>query len=230
MVQRNEVAEAWDREYLAGRYGHDSPVRFVRDIVDAARRSGLGEAEGLYIGCGNGRNYLPLVEGGLDLIGLDVSPVAIAQLAARAPARRRRLICGDLSALPDGRLYPIVVALQVLQHGDRDEASAHVRAAQGRVAPGGLICIRVNAAGTDIVQEHDVVEHADDGSFTVRYRSGPKRGLLVHFFTAASLHTLLADRFVPVVELRPNVTWRDTEPPTQWTQWEGIWQRASDQG
>jgi len=215
---------------MSGRYRRESPIPFVRDIIDAARRTGLGEAEGLYIGCGNGRNYLPLVESGLDLIGLDVSPVAIAQLAARAPARGGRLICGDLSALPDAGLYTIVVALQVLQHGNRDEASAHVRAAQGRVAPGGLICIRVNAVGTDIVREHDVVERADDGSFTVRYRSGPKRGLLVHFFAAGSLHTLLADRFVPLVELRPSVTWRDTDRQTQWTQWEGIWQRVSDEG
>jgi hypothetical protein len=33
---------------------------------------------------------------GLDLTGLDISPAAIIQLAARAPGRRNRLFCGYL--------------------------------------------------------------------------------------------------------------------------------------
>jgi hypothetical protein len=73
------VAAAWDAEYAAGRYVGEPPVAFARDILAAARQAGL------YIGCGNGRNYLPLVVGGLDLTGLDISATAIAQLSARAP-------------------------------------------------------------------------------------------------------------------------------------------------
>ena len=40
------------------------------------------------LGSCNGRNYLPLVAGRLDLTGLDISAAAIAQLADRAPGRR----------------------------------------------------------------------------------------------------------------------------------------------
>lgn len=60
---------------------------------------------GLCVGCGNGRNYLPLVDGGLDLTGLDISAAAITQLTARAPDRRDRLVHGDLSALPAAVTY-----------------------------------------------------------------------------------------------------------------------------
>jgi len=63
-------AAAWDAEYAAGRYAGDPPVAFVRDIVDAARERGL--RRGLYVGCGNGRNLLPLLDAGLDLTGLDI--------------------------------------------------------------------------------------------------------------------------------------------------------------
>jgi Methyltransferase domain len=84
---------------------------------------------GLYIGCGNGRNYLPLVAGGLDLTGLDISSAAIAQLAARAPDRRDRLVVGDLSALPAQSEYPLLIGIQMFQHGDRAAAHAHIRAA-----------------------------------------------------------------------------------------------------
>ena len=88
-------AAAWDAEYAAGRYTGDPPAAFVRDIVAAARERGL--RHGLYVGCGNGRNLLPLLDAGLDLTGLDISPQAIAQLQARRPDRASRLITGDLA-------------------------------------------------------------------------------------------------------------------------------------
>ena len=65
--------ERWDAEYRAGRYLDEEPVELVHDILSCASRIDLPDARGLYIGCGNGRNYLPLVAGGLDLIGLDIS-------------------------------------------------------------------------------------------------------------------------------------------------------------
>jgi SAM-dependent methyltransferase len=142
----SRAAASWDAEYAAGRYAGEPPVAFTRDILAAARRATV--SSGLYIGCGNGRNYLPLVAGGLDLTGLDISPAAIAQLAARAPGRRDRLFCGDLDALPAAARYPLVIGIQVFQHGDRAAAHAHIRAAQRRVSPGGLFCLRVSATAT----------------------------------------------------------------------------------
>ena len=97
----NPEAASWDKEYAGGRYRDEPRVAFVADILAAARRAGV--TSGLYIGCGNGRNYAPLVRGGLDLTGLDVSAVALRKLSARMPGRRGSLVHGDLSALPDRR-------------------------------------------------------------------------------------------------------------------------------
>jgi 2-polyprenyl-3-methyl-5-hydroxy-6-metoxy-1,4-benzoquinol methylase len=216
---------AWDAEYRHGRYCDEPPVAFVDDILAAARSAGL--ARGLYVGCGNGRNYLPLVAGGLDLTGLDISPVAIAQLAARDPRRRDRLVCGDLAALPADTSYPVVIGIQVFQHGDRSGAHAHIRAAQEKVTPGGLFCLRVNATETDIWPAHQVTERHPDGGLTVRYLAGPKRGLHVHFFSAPELSALFADRFTPVLSLRVQPTWRASPQRGQWSQWEAIWRRTS---
>jgi SAM-dependent methyltransferase len=204
---RGEAAEACDVEYAAGRYRDEPPLPFVADILSAAEEHDLLGAEGLYVGCGNGRNYLPLVRGQLDLLGLDVSATALAQLAARAPDRRDRLIHGDLSALPEGATYPLVVGIQVFQHGNRAIAHDHVRAAQGRLAPGGLFCLRVNAVGTEIEYDHDVVENDPGGSFTIRYLKGPKRGLQIHFFAASELEALF-DGYDLVLPPRPVRTWR----------------------
>lgn len=215
------MAAAWDAEYAAGRYRGEPPVLFVRDILLAAREARL--TSGLYVGCGNGRNYLPLAAGGLDLAGLDVSAAALAQLGARAGGR---LVCGDLSCLAPSAVFPLVIGIQVFQHGDRATAHAHLARAAGHVAPGGLLCVRVNAAGTDVWPAHEVTERHTDGGFTVRYLAGAKRGLQVHFFGEAELTGLLAADFAPVLPLRLSRTWRVPPAPGQWSQWEAIWRRT----
>jgi Methyltransferase domain len=224
--QLSAAAQVWDVGYDAGRYRDEPPLPFVADILAAARDDDLIGETGVYIGCGNGRNYLPLVAGGLDLIGLDISATAIEQLQARAPGRRGRLIHGDLSALPDGATYAFVVGIQVFQHGDRSTAHEHIRAAQARLMPRGLFCLRVNAVGTDLAYSHDVIERDDSGDFTVRYQAGPKSGLDIHFFAESELSSLFADY---ALALGPRVvrTWRTPPEPGQWSQWEAIWRRPA---
>jgi hypothetical protein len=225
-ASNSEVSGAWDREYAQRRYTDEPPVGFVADILAAARDAGIIGKIGLYIGCGNGRNYLPLVRGGLDLIGLDISRTALDQLSQRAPDRRDRLVAGDVSALSAEECYPMVIGIQVFQHGDRESAHAHIHAAQERTAPGGLLCIRVNAVGTEFVYQCDVTERADDRGFTVRYREGPKSGLLVHFFSERELQQLFFEDFHAVLPLRRQVTHRTPSGTGQWSQWEGIWRRT----
>lgn len=221
-----DVASSWDAQYAAGRYAGEPPVEFVADILAAARETGLAGSPGLYVGCGNGRNYLPLVAGGLDLVGLDISATALDQLATRAPGRRHRLLHGDLDALPPAASYPLVIGIQVFQHGDRATAHASIVAAQERVGPAGLFCIRVNAVGTDIAHQHEVVERHADGGFTVRYLAGPKRGLPVHFFSAGELTALFAGGFRPLLPPRLHRTVRTPPGRGQWSQWEAIWRRV----
>jgi hypothetical protein len=224
--QVDGAAEAWDAEYAAGRYRDEPPLPFVADILSAAREHDLLGGAGLYVGCGNGRNYLPLVRGGLDLIGLDVSATALAQLAERAPDRRARLIQGDLGALPAAATYPLVVGIQVFQHGDRAVAHGHFRAAQARLAPGGLVCLRVNAVGTELEYGHDVLERDRAGGFTVRYLAGPKRGLQIHFFAKSELAALFCG-YDLVLAPRLVRTWRVPPERGQWSQWEAICRKPS---
>jgi SAM-dependent methyltransferase len=216
---------SWDAEYTAGRYLDEPAVPFARDIITAARAAGL--TSGLYVGCGNGRNYLPLVESGLDLTGIDISAVAIRQLAGHVPGRRDRLIHGDLTALPPGAEYPLVIGIQVFQHGDRATAWASIEAAQAKLAAGGLFCLRVNAADTDPWPAHEVTGRDDDGGFTVRYLAGPKRGLPVHFFAAAELARLFGSGFEPVLPPRLQRNWRRPPAPGKWSQWEAIWRKTT---
>lgn len=221
------VAAAWDAEYRSGRYRGEPPVAFAADILKAALAPGPHTRAGLYIGCGSGRNFIPLVAGGLDLLGLDISAAAIARLAADAVVPPERLLHGTVDDLGQGATFGLVIAIQVLQHGNRGAAIAHFRKALARVAPGGLFCLRVNSAATEVYFAHDVIERGTDGGFTVRYLAGPKRGLDIHFFSSSQIESLLGQDFVPVLPLR-GVTARRPPPASgQWVQWEGIWRRSA---
>jgi hypothetical protein len=121
-------------------------------------------------------------------------------------------------------MFSIVVGIQVFQHGSQAEVHAHISQASRRVLPGGLICIRVNAAETELVRQNRVLERNDDGGFTVVYEDGPKAGLAIHFFAEAELSRLLSE-FAPVLPLRAVATARHDAEGSQWVQWEGIWRR-----
>jgi SAM-dependent methyltransferase len=221
---QSAVAASWDAGYVAGRYAGAAPDGFVSDIIAAAAAHRL--SAGLYIGCGNGRNLVPLLAAGLDLTGLDISPEAITQLRARRPDRAGQLIVGDLSALsPDAR-FDLVIGIQVFQHGRRAQAARHLTAAAARVRPGGLLCVRVNAAGTEVEYDHDRFEEDGHGGFSVRYRAGPKTGLDIHFFSAAELTSLVPGSFTEVLPLRRHSTARHPPSRGQWSQWEVIWRRS----
>jgi hypothetical protein len=217
------VESRWDDEYRGGRYEGEPPIVFVQDIIDAARIHRPPTDVGLYIGCGNGRNYVPLVEAGLDLVGIDVSRSAVEQLSARLPDRTSRLIHGDVSALPEGSTFGTVIGIQVFQHGTESEAQAHVRAAIDLVVPGGLFCVRANAVGTEIEYAHTVLTRSTGFGLTIRYDEGPKRDLVIHFFARDEIERL-ADHLVPILPLRIHRTLRQKPSDGHWDQWEGIWQ------
>ncbi len=213
------VESSWDEEYRRGRYGDgEPPVLFTEDILAAAGARDL--RRGLYVGCGNGRNFLPLSRAGLILTGLDVSGVALAQLAARAPEYAGRLVHGDLGAIA-GR-FELVIGIQVFQHGDRATAHAAIETAQRLLEPGGLFCIRVNAVGSDLWPAHEYIEEAPDGGFTIRYLGGSKQGLLVHYFSELELGDLFRE-FETILAPRIHRNWREPPGPGQWSQWEAIW-------
>ena len=53
------IAAAWDAEYGNGRYDGEPPVAFAGEITDfLAERPRHRNGLGLYVGCGNGWNYV----------------------------------------------------------------------------------------------------------------------------------------------------------------------------
>lgn len=221
------AARRWDEEYRRGRYAGEAPLPFVRTIVQVVRGSGLaGAALGLYVGCGNGRNFLPLVDAGLSLYGLDVSPEALRQLTARRPELSGRLLRGDFQTVePPGRL-DYLVAIQVFQHGTLADAARFFERVAALLAPGGLFFLRVNSASTQVIRRHAVLERGEHGGFSVQYLEGPKDGMAIHFYTRSELDALTRARFVTVMEPREDIIHRAPPEHGFWAQWEAVYRRG----
>ena len=220
------LATRWDAEYRRGRYADEPPLPFTDEILANLRAGSLTGSPGLYVGCGNGRNYLPLVKSGLRLWGLDLSAESLRRLAGRVPADSGRLIRADFREFASRRLFGYVIAIQVFQHGAAADVAEYFSGVRSLLAPGGLFFLRVNSASTDPRWAHTVVERNDHGGFTVRYEEGPKRGLAVHFYARDELLGLTRDGFAPVAAPREDVAVRAPPETGRLVQWEAIWKRT----
>ena len=181
--------------------------------------------KGLYVGCGNGRNYVALAGAGLNLIGLDISKEAIAQLRVGHPHLAPDLVQAGFHEFDSESLFDYIVAIQVFQHGTGDTVRRMFARSAKLLKRGGLLFVRVNSASTDVYHSHRVVERGDRDGFTVRYDDGPKCGLAIHFLSLLELQEILDPWFTALVPTREQVTLRQSPKRGSWAQWEGVWVR-----
>lgn len=226
----NISAEAvgWDRQYESGRYDNEPPIPFVNQIIDELGEAGKKQS-GLYVGCGNGRNYIPLVQSGLDLRGIDISAVGVNQIIDKYPAAAGKVWQQSFEDLTSARVFDYLVAIQVFQHGDEQKIHKYFRNSVDALKPGGKLFLRVNSTSTQIKHRHQVVEQNEHGGFTVIYEEGPKAGVEIHFFSKIELERIAdSNKFNIIKPLVDVIEPRHIHADGVWAQWEGIWQKKSD--
>ena len=216
------LSRVWDSEYRMGRYRTDPPLKFTADIIrELKNHPDLIHGHGLYVGCGNGRNYVRLAESGLKMTGLDVSNVALEMLSKRLPQCRDNLVCGDFLNYKPGIRFQYIISMQVFQHGTISRVERYFKKASSLLGSGGMMFLRINASNTIPYRNHEVVEKSDTGGFTVRYTGGPKNGLDVHFLSKEDLLGLVEKNDMYVLHGIKNVTMRRSVlDPGTWSQWE----------
>ena len=223
------LERCWNDLYAGGRYVQSPPLRFTSRILALLRAEpGLADGRGLYVGCGNGRNFAPLTRAGLTLHGLDISEVALRALAERVPEAADRLTRGDFQTFAAAEPFDYLVALQVFQHGAQEDVEAHFRRAAALVRPGGLFFVRVNSPDCDIFFPYEPLDRNAHGGYSVLCTGGPKAGQPVHFFGHDELLALAAPWF-DVVEPPREV--REVRPPPRtgaWGQWEAVFRRRAE--
>ena len=214
------VSTRWDKLYHRGRYVEDPPIPFAKKVLSVLQTSSLRNSAGLYIGCGNGRNYLPLVNSGLDLYGLDLSAAALRQLAGKEPTIADLLIHADFREFHSQMQFGYVIAIQVFQHGFSVDVAKYFSNVRSILMPGGLFFLRVNSSSTHICRPHTFAEKNEFGGKTIIYQSGPKQGLPVHFYAGEEILELNRYGFELVDKLREDFIQRTPPEEGHWTQWE----------
>jgi SAM-dependent methyltransferase len=105
----------WDsvRDTTVGRYLSQREYAFISSIV----RAGAQPRRMLDVGCGSGRMTLPLHAAGLDVIGLDIDPVALAAFQRRSAAIS--LVRGSTLDLPfAANSFDCVICIQSFDYFD----------------------------------------------------------------------------------------------------------------
>lgn len=225
MAETLEV-QRWDAEYRAGKYDNQPPVPFVNDIMRELGEEGKTQF-GLYVGCGDGRNYIPLVESGLRLSGIDISQEALEKLIAKYPAAEGKVFKSEFLDRKAARVFDYLIAIQVFQHGSKARTTDYFKNASDMLKPDGKLFLRVNSVATKIHHKHHITETDSNGGFTVVYDGGPKKGLSVHFYSEAELTALAEDTgFRLIGSMREVHESRRTKRAGSWAQWETIWQKT----
>lgn len=226
MNTSKQIKDSWNEVYQLGtKYKGEQPVPFVKTILATLERNELTTGKGLYIGCGNGRNYIPLVEAGLDLVGLDISDVALKEISDLKPELTNKLTCLPFSEYRPTTLFDYVIAIQVFQHGNYEELQQNFKKVADILKPGGLFFLRNRSTDNPTNDEYNVVERTQNGGFTLKYLTGTKKGLEIHFLSEGELHELSEMGLEEVI--KPYTVRKMHEPPKKGevVHWEGVWKK-----
>lgn len=132
---------SWNESYASGELPWDTgqPEPVLVEFVDSGR---VRPCSTLEIGAGTGTNAIWMAERGFDVLGVDVSSVAVEKAQAKMGARalRCRFTAGDfLDAAPPGGPFEFVFDRGCFHMfdgpGERERFAAQVAAT---LAPGGL--------------------------------------------------------------------------------------------
>ena len=216
------ISQRWNEEYQKGRYDHAKPIRFITKIKDTLQKNQGDHTKGigLYVGCGNGRNYIPLVDSGMNVLGIDISQVAIDELTQKIPRRSDKLACTDFLDFHSAKLLDYIIAIQVFQHGAEKTVARYFEKAFEMLKHGGLLFLRVNSESTQIYFKHSVIEHNSFGGLTVKYNEGPKKDLNTHFFSRKELEHVLCKNFQYLSKPHEDSASRLPPKTGTWSQWE----------
>lgn len=222
-----KIQDSWNTVYLPGnKYIDEPPVTFTKTILDTLKREELLQGEGLYIGCGNGRNFIPLVEEGLELIGLDISDIALQQIADRKPELRDKLVHSSFEEYKPTTLFDYIIAIQVFQHGNYEELRRNFQKVALLLKPGGLFFLRNRSSDSLAIEKYKVIEETPYGGLTVKFLTGSKTGLEIHYLSEGEIDQLPKIRLEPMITPYKVKSPRKSPESGEMVHWEGIWRKA----
>lgn len=208
----------WDDAYAKGKYQKDSGIAFLDDIRFFLHKEGLEKGQGYYPGAGNGRNLIPLLRSGLRIDANDISPVAVQQLKENYPSAQIEV--ADFTKIDLVSIYDYVLSIQLFQHTKEDKINELFDQVLSQLKSGGIFALRVNSIHTQIAERHTVVSTNKKGGLNIKYESGQKKGMHIHFYSAEEIVSYTCANYEVLLPLREDFISR--ADGSYWVQWETI--------
>lgn len=162
--------------FVADLYDYVIPYRYRRDVdffVEMARNAGGPVLE---VGCGTGRVLLPTARAGIEVTGLDSSPLMLSACRNRVSsepesvqANVTALVEGDMRAFELGREFSLVtIPFRPFQHllTVEDQLSCLISIHRHLIPGGRLILDIFNPSLPHLTDERYLSEHAEEEEFT----------------------------------------------------------------
>lgn len=154
-MQPHEIRSSYEvvaEKYAATFFDELSRKPFDRELLDGFAAL-VPHAKALDVGCGPGHVGRYLSEGGMDVVGVDLSPAMIEVARRLNPAMRFEV--GDMRSLPVGhRTMDAVVAFYSLIHIAREEVPAVLTEFRRVLTPSGRLLLAVHG-GTGTVSRSE---------------------------------------------------------------------------
>jgi SAM-dependent methyltransferase len=145
------MADYDPREYgarWAARYD-DWHAGLMDDEGAVAVLAELADGAALEFGVGTGRLAIPLARRGIDVVGVDVSPEMLAELAAKSGGERVTTLLGDMTTVRVGREFSLAyIAFSSIFVLPTQEAQVQFfRNAAAHLRPGGRFVLETTVVG-----------------------------------------------------------------------------------
>ncbi len=154
---KNVYDEYYQTESLFG----EAYPELIRFFTDYPERGKL-----LDLGCGQGRDAIPLARLGYTVTGIDNSQVGIDQMNQQAQAEGLPLegLVGDLYAFTDFAPYAFILMDSMFHFGkrERQQETAFLQGLINKATTGTLICICIQASGQKVQILHDTIAAAGE--------------------------------------------------------------------
>lgn len=184
--QINEITAHWDDQYADGKYfGKPMAKEVLKFFVNFILPEHIGKLSDIKVlddGCGSGKNLIGMATMGLSVFGIETSKVGVEQCQEKLQSLgfSKNVEWGDFKQLPyQNETFNVVIAHNVLQHGDFADIRKTISEMSRVLLPGGFIFISVRhylrAIPTDAVIYQD--DSIDGVSFTAE---SDKNSLILH--------------------------------------------------
>src|SRR2546422_24671 len=165
-----------DSPFVAEFYDSVVPYRDRQDVnffVEMAQQSGGPVLE---LGCGTGRVLIPTAKAGIEIVGLDASPLMLSVCRKKllsepevVQAKVSALVPGDMRGFELGREFSLVtIPFRPFQHllTVADQLSCLLNVRRHLVAGGKLILDVFNPSLPRLADEQSLAEHDEEPEFT----------------------------------------------------------------